>query len=484
MPTHDNLESSDLERHLTEAHSRAEKGEYAAAVSAVRKAKSLAPKNVYVLAFEKQAEQLHELETSHSLTDEQRTDILESIPSIIERALESARSPGTMTDLSGLKAGLDATQEKKEKAAALEWLKNQYFQHAHEYIRKGEYQHALAEIRRVYIIDPSNAIARDFEKEFEALAQLKRGDSIRVYPTPGVSAPATPPVSPASPSTSGPAVEDPDTTPMMTEEWSSPQQPKRAVPRPPVVHEKPREKKKGSTLLIVLIILALVVLSALVYIYYARNIRKKNPVTVLPPAASEQFIGAPSEAAEQSFLVSNDDSTAGTPQVTELAIEKPPPPAAKSEATKETKKVSKKAATPDRARAGPAAAEGKPANSPPVMATQAQPGLKPPATDTKPEDTATPAPFVAIEKEARIIRLEKPKFTTLSYLTGVEGQVVIKVRIDATGKPVQTVTLKSTNDLLIQPVIDAVMSSQFAPAEMTTGPVASWLTIPFKFAAK
>ena len=51
-------------------------------------------------------------------------------------------------------------------------------------------------------------------------------------------------------------------------------------------------------------------------------------------------------------------------------------------------------------------------------------------------------------------------------------------------KPVQSVTLKSTNDLLIQPVIDAVMSSQYAPAEMTTGPVASWLTIPFRFASK
>ena len=104
MPTHENLESSDLERHLTEARSRAEKGEYAAAVSALREAKSLAPKNVYVLAFEKQAEQLNDLHTSHSLTDEQRTDILESIPSIIERALESARSPGTMTGISSLKA--------------------------------------------------------------------------------------------------------------------------------------------------------------------------------------------------------------------------------------------------------------------------------------------------------------------------------------------------------------------------------------------
>jgi TonB family protein len=118
------------------------------------------------------------------------------------------------------------------------------------------------------------------------------------------------------------------------------------------------------------------------------------------------------------------------------------------------------------------------------MASQAQPGLKPVTPQPKTEDTAGPAPFVAIEKQARIIRLEKPKFSTEKFLIGVEGQVVIQVRIDATGKPVQSVTLKSTNDMLIQPVIDAVMASQYAPAEMTTGPVASWLTIPFRFASR
>jgi hypothetical protein len=118
------------------------------------------------------------------------------------------------------------------------------------------------------------------------------------------------------------------------------------------------------------------------------------------------------------------------------------------------------------------------------MATQSQPDLKPPSTPPRTEDTATPAPFVAIEKPARIIRLEKPMISTQGFLTGIEGQIVVQVRIDPTGKPVQTVTLKSTNDLLIQPVTDAVMASQYAPAEMTTGPVASWLTIPFRFAKR
>jgi len=118
------------------------------------------------------------------------------------------------------------------------------------------------------------------------------------------------------------------------------------------------------------------------------------------------------------------------------------------------------------------------------MAAQPQPAPKESPPSAKNEDTASQVPFVAIEKEARIIRLEKPKISNERFLGGVTGQVVVQVRIDATGKPVQTVTLKSTNDMLIQPVIDAIMASQFAPAEMTTGPVASWLTIPFRFATR
>jgi tetratricopeptide (TPR) repeat protein len=486
MPTENSSNSSHLEHHLTEAQTRAEKGEYAAAVKAVQEAKSLAPKNVYVLAFEKQAEQLSALDAARSLTEEQRTDILESIPSIIERALESSLTPGTPTSISALKSGSDATKEKRDKAAALEWLKNQYFQHAHEYIRKGEYQHALSEIRRVYIIDPANSIAREFEKQFEDLDRLKRGDSSRMYPP--VSAPAPPSsteaVTPRPPS--GPPPEHAVSPPVATVESSAPHQVKHDPPHPPRVPEKRNEKKRGSGPLIVLILLALAVLGAVIYIYYQRNLNKNRPITTLSPPSSEQFIGAPAEAAEQNFMVSNDDSSSGTPQVTALASNTAPPPTAK-----EREKKSRVPSNGAPARENPSGVltpqvtrQNTPASSPPVMASQAQPGGKEPALQPKTEDTGAPAPFVAIEKEARIIRLEKPKFSAQRFLIGVGGQVVIQVRIDATGKPVQTVTLKSTNDMLIQPVIEAVMASQYAPAEMTTGPVASWLTIPFRFASR
>ncbi len=159
-------------RHLSDAQAQADGGEYLEALATVRKAKSVEPRNIYILAFEKQVEQLIEFAEMNILTDEQRSDILESIPGIIERALEPPAREGKA--LESPEPRTTPEHEREEKAAALEWLKNQYFQHAHEYVRKGEYQHALVEIRRVYIIDPANRIARDFEQQIEQLLSLHK----------------------------------------------------------------------------------------------------------------------------------------------------------------------------------------------------------------------------------------------------------------------------------------------------------------------
>jgi TonB family protein len=87
--------------------------------------------------------------------------------------------------------------------------------------------------------------------------------------------------------------------------------------------------------------------------------------------------------------------------------------------------------------------------------------------------------FVPIEVEPKIVRLETPRLQEIVFTEGLEGQVVIQVRIDETGEPVETRILRSTNERLNAPVIDAVMRSTFAPGRMNSGPVTSWLTIPF-----
>jgi TonB family protein len=132
-----------------------------------------------------------------------------------------------------------------------------------------------------------------------------------------------------------------------------------------------------------------------------------------------------------------------------------------------------------------AAEEKKPAQRV-DQAPAENPAAQPTATVVEPTPAAvestpaeTPA-FVPIEKQPEIITLEKPIFSPFVWKTVLEAQVVIRVLIDTDGNPVDTQILKSTAGVFEGPVIDAVLKSKFAPAQMGQGPVSAWLTIPFK----
>ena len=157
-----------LRRILGEAQTEASAGNYAAAIEAVQRARAQDPENIYILAFEKQVEQLSLLASGETLNEEARTDILDSLGGIVDRAV-STESDSKRVEKPSPAPSL-ATRE--DRAAAMEWLKSQYFQQAHQFVRKGEYDHALAEIRRVYIIEPDNETARQFEAHIQEIKEL------------------------------------------------------------------------------------------------------------------------------------------------------------------------------------------------------------------------------------------------------------------------------------------------------------------------
>jgi hypothetical protein len=161
-----------ITRLLQEGEQKANEGSYAAALVPVRKAKGLDRTNVYILAFERQVEQLGELSGAGQLSDEQRTDILDSLPVLVENALQKARP------LEGPEAPpevkVETPQEDREKLAAAQWLKNQYFQRAHAYVKNGEYDLALAEVQRVIVLDRQDRFASDFELKIMQMLELRR----------------------------------------------------------------------------------------------------------------------------------------------------------------------------------------------------------------------------------------------------------------------------------------------------------------------
>jgi protein TonB len=95
-----------------------------------------------------------------------------------------------------------------------------------------------------------------------------------------------------------------------------------------------------------------------------------------------------------------------------------------------------------------------------------------------------PKPMEEIRLEmvpARIIKMEKPAYPALAKLAQRNGEVIVRVRIESDGSISRTRIVKSAGPILDQVVTRAINEAHFAPAVTDSGPVASWLEIPFNF---
>jgi TonB family protein len=97
------------------------------------------------------------------------------------------------------------------------------------------------------------------------------------------------------------------------------------------------------------------------------------------------------------------------------------------------------------------------------------------------DDNAPPPDFVPFEKEPVLIRKVDPVYPKLAREAELEGTVAVNIWVDKQGKVRDVKVLKSTSEIFVQPVIDAVKQWQFSPAMMKNGPVAVWVAVPFRF---
>jgi protein TonB len=101
--------------------------------------------------------------------------------------------------------------------------------------------------------------------------------------------------------------------------------------------------------------------------------------------------------------------------------------------------------------------------------------------DIKIEDEGPPADFVPYEKEPQIVKKVEPKYPELAMRAGLEGKVIVKIWVDKEGKVKQVVVLKSDAEIFNEPAIEAAKQFVFTPAYMNNGPVAVWVSFPFRF---
>jgi tetratricopeptide (TPR) repeat protein len=253
---------------LNEAQTRAAAGNYKEALTAVKKAKALDQANIFLLALERQIEQIHELALTGILTDAQKTDILDSIPKLVDQATRVVSGDERATASSPRK---ETPEEHEAKLAAGRWLKNQYFQRSHEFVRKAEYEQALAELRKIFSIDDQDKVAREFELKILQMLEISRHQPTIVRPE--VIEPVVPVKPVASPEVGQPPVQ-PD--------------------------QQPRLRKKRGGLWVAIIVATIVVALATLYFIRRQNARtagqgvqnqektEEVPLYPVPPAQIPQ----------------------------------------------------------------------------------------------------------------------------------------------------------------------------------------------------
>lgn len=92
-----------------------------------------------------------------------------------------------------------------------------------------------------------------------------------------------------------------------------------------------------------------------------------------------------------------------------------------------------------------------------------------------------PKPFTPVEKDPIPITHPSPLYPEIARRAGVEGTVWVNMWVTKEGKVKQAVTIKSSADILNQAAIDAAVQWTFTPAIMNNGPVAVWVSVPFRF---
>ncbi len=173
--------------HLSASKKNIDAGVYYKALGTIKDAKFTDPRNIYIIALEKQVKQLADLSKINPGADVHKNEIRDAIPELIRRAIDDSRKREESfadADHTDPNNGKNADPYVRERELALKKLKDQFIKVAETYIDRGDYQSALDEIRRIFIIDPENSTAKNLETRIQSLVNSGGDEVSEPEPTP------------------------------------------------------------------------------------------------------------------------------------------------------------------------------------------------------------------------------------------------------------------------------------------------------------
>jgi protein TonB len=204
------------EEQLRAVYELTEAGDYESALANLEQARSSCPANIYIIGLERQLKTLMEFLDAQELGEARRAELIDPMPGLIECAVrelkktEPTGEPETTNssnaqwepDLPETPTVAELPLAEQHESVRNEGAKNDseevkllHFQRASAFVAKGEYERAIAEVRRVFEVDPENAIAQEYIARVECiLAQPHRSTFFSVQPAQEI--PSVPPVEP------------------------------------------------------------------------------------------------------------------------------------------------------------------------------------------------------------------------------------------------------------------------------------------------
>jgi protein TonB len=92
-----------------------------------------------------------------------------------------------------------------------------------------------------------------------------------------------------------------------------------------------------------------------------------------------------------------------------------------------------------------------------------------------------PPAFVPVEKQPKAVSAVTPTYPEMAQRAGIEGTVHVNMWVTKEGIVRQAIVVKSSNAIFDEAAIEAALRWTFTPAIMNNGPVAVWVTVPFRF---
>lgn len=92
-----------------------------------------------------------------------------------------------------------------------------------------------------------------------------------------------------------------------------------------------------------------------------------------------------------------------------------------------------------------------------------------------------PPVFVPVEKFPVVLTRVEPVYPETALRAGLEGRVWVKIWVNKEGRVRDVVLVRSDNEIFNESALAAARQFVFSPATMGTGPVAVWVSVPFRF---